>query len=163
MQDRVGVIGTASVHSIRHFQAPYDLAFVARNHLDQIPALAYVQEGGLFGKVGERRREVVVGVGQALEDHARTYVVIQDYEGMVPGLQDIVHIAVDDHVGREFVQLHPLVPVAVQGLLHVSVKARHAACEDLLHAPCSLFGIARGMVDRRSPYQDEDAEYQQSP
>ena len=98
MQDRIGVIGTASVHRIRHFQAPYDLAFVARDHLDKIPALAYVQEGGLVREVGERRSEVVVGVGQALEKHARTDVVVQDYEGMVPGLQDIVHIAVDDHV-----------------------------------------------------------------
>ena len=82
---------------------------------------------------------------------------------MVPGLYDVVDIAVDDHVRREVVQLHPFVPIAVQGLLHVGVEARHAAGEDFFHTPGSLLRIARGMVDRSRPYQYEDADYQQSP
>ena len=82
---------------------------------------------------------------------------------MVPGLENIVDIAVHDHVGREVVEFHPTGPIPVQGLLHIAVQPGHAARKDLLDAPGGLLGIARGAVYRRSPEQDEGAEKQQPP
>lgn len=141
-----GVLGRILLH---HLNGTNDLDVALMVCFHHVPSGTEIDI--LCGGVEEGERYVekvpVAKVMYSVPGVAEAYIIIADGQGVDPALEGSVHIAVQYHVVREFLELYPFVLGYSEGTFHVFVKDVLPFVQHPLYLVCPLYGGNRGKVE----------------
>ena len=107
----VDAIDAPGLHFVDDLQTGYDTDLPVIDALEQEPLGPQVHIGEVLRHVLQGGGRFAAGISQALDQGALPDIVAADGELVGPALQGVAYVAVDYHVFRQPVQLHPFRPV----------------------------------------------------